>query len=36
MSLAIKEVLTKKELKKFVEFPNIMYKENAYYTPFFA
>ena len=34
MSLAIKEVLTKKELKKFVEFPNIMYKENAYYTPF--
>lgn len=34
MSIVIKEVLTKKELKKFVEFPNIMYKENAYYTPF--
>lgn len=34
MSVVIKEVLTKKELKKWVEFPNKLYKGNKYYVPF--
>lgn len=29
----IKEVKTKKDLKTFVEFPNKLYKDNAYYSP---
>lgn len=29
----IKEVLTKKEAKKFTEFPNKMYKNNPYFVP---
>ena len=31
--VVIKEVKTKKDLKKFVEFPNILYKDNPYYCP---
>lgn len=34
MSVVIKEVLTKKELKKWVEFPNKLYKGNKHYVPF--
>ena len=34
MSVIIKEVLTQKELKRWVEFPNKLYKENEYYVPF--
>ena len=34
MSVVVKEVLTKKELKKWVEFPNELYKGNKYYVPF--
>ncbi len=34
MSVIIKEVLTKKDLKKWVDFPNKLYKGNKYYVPF--
>lgn len=34
MSVVIKEVLTKKDLKKWVDFPNKLYKDNKYYVPF--
>lgn len=34
MSVIIKEVLTKKDLKKWVDFPNKLYKDNKYYVPF--
>ena len=34
MSVEIKEVLTKKDLKKWVDFPNKLYKGNKYYVPF--
>lgn len=34
MSVIIKEVLTKKDLRKFVVFPNKLYKGNEYYAPF--
>lgn len=34
MSVIIKEVLTKKELKKWIIFPNKLYKNNKYYVPF--
>ncbi len=34
MSVVVKEVLMKKELKKWVEFPNKLYKGNKYYVPF--
>ena len=34
MSVVIKEVLTKKDLKKWADFPNKLYKDNEYYTPF--
>ena len=34
MSIFIKEVLTKSELSKWVEFPNTLYKDNKYYVPF--
>jgi len=36
MSVIIKEVTNKKLLKKFVEFPNKLYKDNEYYTPFLS
>ena len=32
--IVIKEVLTKRDLKKFVSFPNQLYKDNKYYVPF--
>ena len=31
--VVIKEVITKNDLKKFVEFPNKLYKDNKYYVP---
>lgn len=34
MSINIVEVTTKKDLKKWVEFPNKLYKDNEYYVPF--
>lgn len=34
MSVVVKEVLTKKDLKKWVLFPNKLYKNNKYYVPF--
>ncbi len=34
MNIIIKEVTTKKELKKWVEFPTLLYKDNEYYVPF--
>lgn len=34
MSVVIKEVLTRKDLKKWVDFPNKLYKGNKYYVPF--
>ena len=34
MSINIKEVISKKDLKKWVEFPNSLYKDNEYYVPF--
>ena len=34
MSVIIKEVISKKDLKKWVEFPNKLYKGNKYYVPF--
>ena len=36
MSIIIKEVTNKKLLKKFVEFPNKLYKDNKYYVPFLS
>ncbi len=33
-AIAIKEVINGKDLKKWVEFPNTLYKDNAYYVPF--
>lgn len=34
MCIEIKEVLTKKELWKWVRFPNKLYKDNAFFVPF--
>ena len=34
MSVIIKEVKTKRDLKKWVKFPNDLYKGNKYYVPF--
>ncbi len=34
MSVIIKEVLTKSELSKWVEFPTKLYRDNKYYVPF--
>lgn len=34
MEVIIKEVITKKDLKKWVDFPNKLYKGNKYYVPF--
>ncbi len=36
MSIIIKEVATKRELKKWIEFPNSLYQDNEYYVPFLA
>lgn len=36
MNVVVKEVLTKKDLKKWVEFPNKLYKGNKYYVPFLS
>ena len=30
ISIKIKEVISKKDLKKWIEFPNSLYKNNAY------
>ena len=34
MSIVIKEVVGRKDLKKFIDFPNKLYKGNQYYAPF--
>ena len=34
MGVAIREVLTKKELWSWVRFPNKLYKDNEYFVPF--
>lgn len=34
MNIVVKEVTNKKDLKKWVEFPNKLYKGNKYYVPF--
>ena len=34
MSINIKEVISKMDLKKWIEFPNSLYKDNEYYVPF--
>ena len=36
MSINVIEVTSKKNLKKWVEFPNQLYKENKYYVPFLS
>lgn len=36
MSIIIKEVTTKKDLAKWIEFPNQLYKGNEFYVPFMA
>ena len=36
MSIKIKEVISKKDLKKWIEFPNSLYRDNEYYVPFLA
>ena len=36
MSINIIEVTSKKNLKKWVEFPNQLYKDNKYYVPFLS
>ena len=33
MDVTIKEVRTKSDLRKFVHFPNALYKDNPYYVP---
>ena len=33
MKVTIKEVRTKKDLRTFVHFPNLLYKDNPYYVP---
>ena len=34
MAVEIKEVLTKKELRTFVRFPDILYRDNEFFVPF--
>ena len=34
MSIEIREVLSKKDLKTWVRFPNKLYAGNAYFVPF--
>lgn len=36
MNLTVKEVISPKELKKWVDFPNKLYLDNPYYVPFLA
>ena len=36
MSVRIREVTLKKDLKKWIEFPNSLYKNNEYFVPFLA
>ena len=36
MSVSIREVTLKKDLKKWIEFPNSLYKNNEYFVPFLA
>ena len=36
MSIVIKEVTTKKDLKKWIDFPTVLYKDNEYFVPFLA
>ena len=33
MSITIKEITTRSELSRWVEFPNTLYKDNEYYVP---
>lgn len=33
MNVTIKEVVTRRDLRRFVHFPNAMYKDNPYYVP---
>lgn len=33
MDVTIKEVKTQRDLRKFVHFPNVLYKDNPYYVP---
>ena len=34
METIVKEVVNKAQLRKWVDFPNVLYKDNAYYVPF--
>ena len=34
MSIIVKEVVTKREFKQWIEFPNKLYKNNKYFVPF--
>lgn len=36
MSIIVREVTSKKDLKKWIQFPNSLYKDNEYYVPFLA
>lgn len=36
VSIKIKEVISKKDLKKWIGFPNSLYKDNEYYVSFLA
>lgn len=36
MSITVREVTTKRDLKKWIEFPNKLYKDNEYFVPFLA
>ncbi len=36
MDIIIKEVTSKRDLKKWIEFPNSLYQDNEYYVPFLA
>ncbi len=36
MSITVEEVVSKRDLKKWIEFPNLLYKDNKYYVPFLA
>ena len=36
MSIIVKEVTTKKDLKRWIDFPTVLYKGNDYFVPFLA
>ena len=36
MDITVKEVTTKKDLRRWIEFPNLLYNDNKYYVPFLA